>query len=240
MPTVRRGDSVRVEVVVRTRKVGHFFPGGTVDAQEAWVELEAVDDQRAHDPAQRRGGGRGARPHRPRRAHLPQPPARRAGQPHQQAQRLDGAVGGLRAAHPARAPPTPSTTGCASRRTAGDTIRLRAKVNYRKFSWWNTQWAFAGVRDPAEAKPSVTPNHDDGKWVFTGDTSGVSGDIKTIPNIPTTIMASAEATLKVAAKGAAAARGRARSWTSPCASAGTTTASASSSRATSRARKRRS
>ena len=25
--TVRRGDSVRVEVVVRTRKVGHFFPG---------------------------------------------------------------------------------------------------------------------------------------------------------------------------------------------------------------------
>src|SRR5204863_2059556 len=42
---VRRGDSVRVEVVVRTRKVGHFFPGGTVDAQEAWVELLAVDDR---------------------------------------------------------------------------------------------------------------------------------------------------------------------------------------------------
>ncbi|MGH9792796.1 MAG: multiheme c-type cytochrome, partial [Candidatus Acidiferrales bacterium] len=28
--TVRRGDEVRVDVVVRTRKVGHFFPGGTV------------------------------------------------------------------------------------------------------------------------------------------------------------------------------------------------------------------
>ena len=26
---------------------------------------------------------------------------------------------------------------------------LKAKVNYRKFAWWNTQWAFAGVRDPA-------------------------------------------------------------------------------------------
>src|SRR5262245_4246143 len=31
-PAVRRGDTVLVEVVVRTRKVGHFFPGGTVDA----------------------------------------------------------------------------------------------------------------------------------------------------------------------------------------------------------------
>ena len=43
--SVRRGESVRVEVVVRTRKVGHFFPGGTVDAFDVWVELEAVDDQ---------------------------------------------------------------------------------------------------------------------------------------------------------------------------------------------------
>src|SRR5262249_54072492 len=42
---VRRGDSVRVEVVVRTRKVGHFFPGGTGDAFGFWVELEAVDDK---------------------------------------------------------------------------------------------------------------------------------------------------------------------------------------------------
>ena len=51
----------------------------------------------------------------------------------------------------------------------GDTIRLRAKVNYRKFSWWNTQWAFAGVRDASDPNPSVTANHDDGKWVFTGE-----------------------------------------------------------------------
>ena len=34
---------------------------------------------------------------------------------------------------------------------AGDTITLQAKVNYRKFAWWNTQWAFAGVRDPEHA-----------------------------------------------------------------------------------------
>jgi len=33
-PMVRRGDSVRVDVVVRTERVGHFFPGGTVDAYD--------------------------------------------------------------------------------------------------------------------------------------------------------------------------------------------------------------
>ena len=42
--SVRRGESVRVEVVVRTRKVGHFFPGGTVDAFDVWVEFEATDE----------------------------------------------------------------------------------------------------------------------------------------------------------------------------------------------------
>ena len=41
---VRRGDDVRVDVVVRTRKVGHFFPGGTVDAFDVWLELQRVPD----------------------------------------------------------------------------------------------------------------------------------------------------------------------------------------------------
>ena len=44
-PVVRRGDTVRVDVVVRTKKLGHFFPGGTVDAYDTWVELKATDDQ---------------------------------------------------------------------------------------------------------------------------------------------------------------------------------------------------
>src|SRR6185295_1360087 len=43
--TVEQGESVRLDVVLRTRKVGHFFPGGTVDAFDVWVELEAVDDK---------------------------------------------------------------------------------------------------------------------------------------------------------------------------------------------------
>src|SRR5262249_33434734 len=42
---VRRGDDVRVDVVVRTKKVGHFFPGGTIDAFDVWLELQAVDEK---------------------------------------------------------------------------------------------------------------------------------------------------------------------------------------------------
>ena len=54
-PALRRGDSVRVDVVVRTRKVGHFFPGGTVDAFDTWVELKAVDDKGTDDVLERQG-----------------------------------------------------------------------------------------------------------------------------------------------------------------------------------------
>ena len=36
---------VRVDVVVRTKKVGHFFPGGTVDAFDTWLELKGLDDK---------------------------------------------------------------------------------------------------------------------------------------------------------------------------------------------------
>ncbi|MBI5085725.1 MAG: tetratricopeptide repeat protein, partial [Acidobacteria bacterium] len=37
------GSTIRLDVVVRTRKIGHFFPGGTVDAYDVWLELEGRD-----------------------------------------------------------------------------------------------------------------------------------------------------------------------------------------------------
>jgi len=43
-PAGSAGDTVRVDVVVRTKRVGHFFPGGTVDAYDTWLELKAVDE----------------------------------------------------------------------------------------------------------------------------------------------------------------------------------------------------
>ena len=39
---VSPGD-MRIEVVTRSRIVGHFFPTGTIDAQEAWLEVKVTD-----------------------------------------------------------------------------------------------------------------------------------------------------------------------------------------------------
>jgi tetratricopeptide (TPR) repeat protein len=201
-PSVRRGESVRVDVVVRTRKVGHFFPGGTVDAFDVWVELEAVDDQGHtlfHSGLVEDDGKGPVEPG----AHF------------YRALLLDehGNPINKRNAWMARStayvrliPPGAADTIHYRLRVppdAGDTITLKAKVNYRKFSWWNTQWAFGGIRDPEDKAHSVAASYDDGRWIFTGDTSHVSGKLKAIPRIPITVMAEAQATFKVVARDAA-------------------------------------
>src|SRR4029453_15482503 len=81
---------------------------------------------------------------------------------------------------------------------AGDRLTVKAKLNYRKFAWWNTQWAFAGIRDPSQPQFALGPGHDDGKWIFEGDTSKVSGGGKAIPDIPTTVRAEGQGVLSVA------------------------------------------
>ena len=199
--TVRRGESVRVEVVVRTRKVGHFFPGGTVDAFDVWVELEAVDDRGRvllHSGAVADGGKGPVDPdaHFYRSLQLDE-----HGNPiNKRNAWMTRSVAYVRLIPPGAADTVHYRLQIPE--DAGDRIQLRAKVNYRKFAWWNTQWAFAGVRDAADPNPNVSKSYDDGKWVFTGDTSTVSGSIKAIPDIPTTVMAQAEATLHVVPKGA--------------------------------------
>ena len=193
---VRRGESVRVEVVVRTRKVGHFFPGGTVDAFDVWVELEAVDEKGRvlmHSGSVA-DGGKG--------------PVDKAAHFYRSLQ-LDehgnpinkrNAWSTRSVAYVRLIPPGAADTvhyRLDVPKDAGSKIFLRAKVNYRKFAWWNTQWAYAGVRDPADVNPAISRSYDDGRWVFTGDTSKVSGQIKAIPDIPITVMAEAEAALSV-------------------------------------------
>jgi tetratricopeptide (TPR) repeat protein len=198
---LRRGDSARVEIVVRTRKIGHFFPGGTVDAFDVWVELEAKDSngKTIFHSGEVTDGGKG--PVDPG-AHL------------YRSLLLDerGNPINKRNAWAARSvayvrliPPGAADTIHYRLRIpedCGDTVTLHAKVNYRKFMWWNTQWAFAGVRDPAQGKFDLAKSYDDGKWVFTGDTSKVSGGIKAIPDIPITMMAESKAELKILPKGA--------------------------------------
>src|SRR5262249_30827704 len=81
--------------------------------------------------------------------------------------------------------------------TCGDRITLTAKLNYRKFAWWNTQWAFAGVRDPTHIGFRLDKGYDDGRWIFQGDLSQVSGKLKAIPDVPIVTMAQDKKELRV-------------------------------------------
>ena len=199
-PTVRRGDSVRLEVVVRTRKVGHFFPGGTVDAFDVWVELQAVDEKgrTIFHSGEAADGGKG--PVEPGAHFYRSLMLDEHGNPiNKRNAWMARSVAYVRLIPPGAADTIHYRLNVPA--DSGDRITLKAKVNYRKFAWWNTQWAFGGRRDPSHKDFPLSPAYDGGRWTFDGDTSDVSGEIKAIPDIPTTVMATAEAVLKVAPKG---------------------------------------
>lgn len=193
---VQRDTAAIVEVVVRNRGVGHFFPGGTLDAFDVWIEFKAVDDlgQLLFWSGAVADGGRG--PVEPR-AHF-----YRSFLVDQHGNKINKRnAWAARAAVYARAIP-PGATDVVHFRLAipehaGKQITLTAQLKHRKFTWWNTQWAFAGVRDPRQGAFALSPHFDDGKWVFTGDTSTVSGPTKTIPDLPIVVMARATASLQV-------------------------------------------
>ncbi len=194
--TVRRGDEMRIEVVVRTRKVGHFFPGGTVDAFDVWVELQAVDNKGKvifwSGMVEDEGRGpveKGAHFYRSLLLDERGNPINKR-----------NAWAARSVAYVRLIPPGAADTvhyRLIIPPDCGDEITLKAKVNYRKFAWWYTQWAFAGVRDPNHKDYSVGAGHDDGRWIFTGDTSDVSGQIKAIPNLPIVTMAEDTVSLRV-------------------------------------------
>jgi len=81
-------------------------------------------------------------------------------------------------------------------------VHLHAKLNYRKFSWWNTQFVFAGVRDAVPAPGTVSPSFDDSHWIFSGDPSKVPGGSNGIPNPPIVVVAENTATLTILPSGA--------------------------------------
>jgi tetratricopeptide (TPR) repeat protein len=201
---LRRGDTARLEVVVRTRRVGHFFPGGTVDAFDVWVELEVVDSNGkrifhsgfTEDAPDGRRGPVEPGAHFYRSLMLDE----RSNVINKRNAWATRSVAYVRLIPPGAA----DTVHYRLRipEDCGERITVRARLNYRKFAWWNTQWAFAGVRDPDDRGYSLGPGHDDGRWVFTGDTSGVSGQVKAIPDIPITVMDETEAQLRILPKGA--------------------------------------
>jgi tetratricopeptide (TPR) repeat protein len=205
--TMRRGESARLEVVVRTRGVGHVFPGGTVDAFDVWVELEARDSRgrlilHSGYTEDEKAVTRGAKGPVEPGAHFYRSLQLDA---HGNPINKRNAWSTRSVAYVRLIPPGAADTVHYRLRIPADCserVTVKARLNYRKFAWWNTQWAFAGVRDPGQGPHSTTPHHDDGRWLFSGDTAHVSGKIKAIPDIPITVMAEAEAEIRILPKDA--------------------------------------
>ena len=195
-PVVRRGDTVRVDVVVRTKKIGHFFPGGTVDAYDTWLELKGTDEkgQTIFWSGSVDDNGKGPVE---KSAHF-----YRSLQVDAHGNRIN-----KRNAWATRAvvyvhliPPGAADTvhyRIHIPDSSGDTITLHARLCYRKFAWWNTQFSFAGVPD-GEPNAGVTLDYDDRKFAFAGSLKGVSAKEEKIPDVPIVALAEDEITLNLA------------------------------------------
>ena len=191
--TVRRGESVRVDVVVRTRGVGHFFPGGTVDSFDCWVELKAHDSngRTVFWSGSVEDDGKG--PVEPG-AHF------------YRSLMIDehGNPINKRNAWATRAtvyvrlvPPGAADTVHYRVRVpedCGERLTFTAKLNYRKFAHFYTGFAYAG--EPS-GDGAVSPGFDDRTFTPTGDTSDVSGELKEIPDVPIVEVAAARAEVAV-------------------------------------------
>src|SRR5207302_8392697 len=142
-PAVRRGDTVRVDVVVRTKKLGHFFPGGTVDAYDTWIELKGSDDkgQTLFWSGMVEDNGKGpVEPgaHFYRSLQIDE---------HGNAINKRNAWATRSVVYVHLIPPGAADTvhyRLHIPENAGDRITLHARLCYRKFAWWITQYAFSG------------------------------------------------------------------------------------------------
>ncbi len=183
-PALEPGESVRVDVVVRTRNVGHFFPSGTVDAHDVWVEFTATDGD--GEPFFWSGFTDGEDGPVEPSAHF------------FRSLMLDARGNPInkRNAWAARSTlyvnPIPPGAAHAIRyriripEDATGPIRLAAKLHYRKFAWWHTQWVFRGeALDDGE----VGPGFDDRTWTLAPD--------RQAPALPIVTMAEAEVELPV-------------------------------------------
>jgi tetratricopeptide (TPR) repeat protein len=191
------GSLARVDVVVRTRKIGHFFPGGTVDAFDVWLELQATDadGHLIYWSGNVTEGGKG-----------PVEPGAHFYRSYQ----LDGGAnpinkrnawqtrsvlyvrlippGAADAAHYlVKVPPS-----------ARGPIRFTAKLNYRKFAWYYTQFAYAGQPAPKQDPALLTRDRNGLEYQFTPASipPNVSGRVRDrIPDLPVITLAEARATV---------------------------------------------
>ena len=151
--TFEPGSEVRVDVVVRTKRIGHFFPGGTVDAFDIWLELIGTDadGRNIFWSGQVQDNGKG-----------PVEPGAHFYRSYQ----LDGEGNPInkRNAWQARSllyvrliPPGAADVAHYRVRipkNARGPISLHAKLNYRKFSHYYNQFSYAG--EPEANQPAAS------------------------------------------------------------------------------------
>ncbi len=194
----RPGSTVRLDLVVRTRTIGHTFPAGTVDAFDVWLEVQARDatGKVIFWSGQVEDGGRG--PVEPG-AHF------------YKSYMLDAAGNPIdkRNAWQARSvlyvrliPPGAADVAHYRLQIPEDArgpITVSAKLNYRKFTHFYTEFAYAGKAVGDDADQSYDSRaYDFSEANIPGN---VSGQIKgTIPELPIITLAKAEAQLEVGDK----------------------------------------
>ncbi len=191
------GSTARVDVVVRTRKIGHFFPGGTVDAFDVWLELQARDatGRIVFWSGSVTENGKG-----------PVEPGAHFYRSYQ----LDGDGNPInkRNAFQARSvlyvrliPPGAADVAhfrVKVPRDAQGPIQFTAKLNYRKFSRYYTQFSYAGQPKPGQDPALLTRDRNGLEYSFNASSipANVSGKIRDcIPDLPIVTLAEAKASI---------------------------------------------
>jgi Flp pilus assembly protein TadD len=197
--TLQAGETTRIDVVVRTRTIGHFFPGGTVDAFDVWLELKGEDDTGKTIFWSGKVEDNGKGPVEPG-AHF------------YRSYQLDAAGNMINKRNTYQ---TRSTLyvhlippGAADvvhylvhvPQDAKGHIHFTAKLNYRKFSWYYTQFSYAGEPVPGQPSYLLAKDRDGLKYSFDPKNipANVSGQIKgRIPDLPIITLAQSEVTIPV-------------------------------------------
>jgi tetratricopeptide (TPR) repeat protein len=191
------GSTARVDVVVRTRKIGHFFPGGTVDGFDVWLELQAhdADGKLVYWSGNVTDGGKG-----------PVEPGAHFYRSYQ----LDGESNPInkRNAFQTRSllyvrliPPGAADVAHFRVKVPKDAkgpINFTAKLNYRKFAWYYTQYSYAGRPKPGQDPTLLTKEANGLEYEFPVEAIpvNVSGKIKgEIPDLPVVTLAQAKASV---------------------------------------------
>jgi tetratricopeptide (TPR) repeat protein len=193
------GSTIRVDVVVRTRKIGHFFPGGTVDSFDIWLELMGKDAEGRPVFWSGRVDDHGKGPVE-------------TGAHFYRSVQLDAEGNHInkRNAFQTRSvlyvrliPPGAADVAhfrVKLPKNVKGPVTLEAKLNYRKFSHYYTQFSYAGQPEPSQNASLATVSFDNRKYSFDPKNipANVSGKIKDrIPDLPIITMSEATAKLDI-------------------------------------------